>query len=347
MQEKIRLIMEKGKIKILFRTGGGKEKNQQLGLGHIYRTMNLGGNFKKNNVYFLIEDFGGVKKILNENGFKKIQTMKKKSLIADYNITKKAVVDNKIDVVVVDRYNIKPIYVKKLSKFVKTVIITDLKNIQYESALLVNGFVGFNSKKIINKFKTKCLVGPKYQILHKNFDSKLKEKPITKKIKILITFGGSDEKQIIDKILHSLEKFVENIEFRIIIGPVANKSKKVMSMSKKYPQSIIVKKNVKNMYKEMSEVNFGICSGGMTTYEFASTDTPFVIICDEHHQKITASEWHNQKIGINLGMINEKTGSKITKIIDNILKNQIKLKKGAKLVDGGGSNRIANEILKI
>jgi spore coat polysaccharide biosynthesis predicted glycosyltransferase SpsG len=335
-------------MRILIRTAGGKEKNQQLGMGHIYRTMNLGKEFGKNNVYFLIEDFGGAKKILDENGFEKIKIIKRKSSMSDdYNFTKKIAIENEINVIVIDRFNVNFNYVKNISKSFTTVVITDLNNIKYESKLLVNGFVGFKNKMIINQFKTKCLIGPQFQILHKNFQKKSKNKNKMKKTRILITFGGIDEKNILEKILESLIQFMEKIEFRIIIGPLAKKSKKLTELSKKFPNSIKIKNHVKNMHKEITEVDFGICGGGLTTYEFASVGTPFAIICDDRHQIITAKEWEKQKIAINLGMISDKTPQKTTKVIRGVLNNEIKLKKGTKLVDGNGSKRVMNEILKI
>ena len=93
--------------------------------------------------------------------------------------------------------------------------------------------------------------------------------------------------------------------------------------------------------------NFGICSGGLTSYEFASMGIPFIIICDDTHQLITAKEWNKREIGINLGIVNKNTKQRLNSKIEQILNNKIKFKNGIKLVDGLGIERIANEILKI
>ena len=52
------------RMKILFRTSGGAAPKRDLGLGHIYRSINLALALKNNDIHFLIQDFGGVKKIL-------------------------------------------------------------------------------------------------------------------------------------------------------------------------------------------------------------------------------------------------------------------------------------------
>ena len=101
------------------------------------------------------------------------------------------------------------------------------------------------------------------------------------------------------------------------------------------------------MKREILSSEFGFCSGGLTTYEFASMNVPFAIICDEKHQLKTAREWERRKIALNLGMIKKITKKDIKKIILKLMDNQIKLKSGRKVVDGKGSIRAANEIVKI
>ena len=112
---------------ILIRTGGGRAKGKELGLGHIYRTINLAKELKYNKIYFSLEDFGGAKEILQKNGFNKIETvMNKIKTEQDFKNTKLQIEKWKIDIVIIDRYKISKLYVKKLSKIIKVVIISDL-----------------------------------------------------------------------------------------------------------------------------------------------------------------------------------------------------------------------------
>ena len=70
--------MKQKKIKILFRTYGGKVSNRQTGLGHIFRSINLSYYLKHNaDLHFLVEDYGGAKKIFNEYGFTQISSLRK------------------------------------------------------------------------------------------------------------------------------------------------------------------------------------------------------------------------------------------------------------------------------
>jgi UDP-2,4-diacetamido-2,4,6-trideoxy-beta-L-altropyranose hydrolase len=333
-------------LKILFRTAGGKAPKMELGLGHIFRSINLAKEFRKNDIFFLIEDYGGVKKIILKNSLKNNYYLKKGiNLELDLKKTAKIIKNEKIDVLVIDHYHIQNEYVKKMKEIVKVVVISDLEKIDFPADLVINGFVGFKNKIIKNKFNTKCLLGPKYQILKKNFDKK--PSTIKKKFLILGTFGGYDEQKISEIILEELLNFDKLFYSKIILGPVSEKSKKLKQILEKKSKKIEVKTESYNMKNEILSSKFGFCTGGLTTYEFASMNVPFAIICDEKHQLKTAREWEKRKIAINLGMVKKTTKTDIKKIILQLIDNQIKLKQGQKVVDGKGSLRVSNEIVKI
>lgn len=338
--------MSQKKINILFRTSGGRAHDKELGLGHIYRCINLALHFSKNEIYFIIEDYGGAKKILGENGFKRIFFLRNEIDVAsDIKETSKIVKERKIDILIVDKYGINHKYLKEISKFVKTILITDLKNVDYKVDLVVNGFVGFKSGIRKNKYNTKCLMGPAYQILNKNFSKNIKA---IKKYTILATFGGLDDHNVIETFLTSISKYIKKIKVKIILGPATMRSEKIKIMEKRYRNHIKIIQRTKNMFKEISEAEFGICSGGITTYEFASLNVPFAIICQVNHQLITAREWERKGIALNLGLINYKTPDKIEKIINKILEKKIcLLTNNNHIIDGKGAQRVVREILKI
>jgi len=332
-------------MNILIRTAGGNSPKMELGLGHIFRTINLAKQFKDHNIIFLIEDFGGVEKILKEYKFKKIICIKNKiPLIEDLKNTLKIIKKQKIDLLIVDHFHLKKKYSSELRKFVKMVVITDLKNIQFSADLIINGFVGYENSIRKNQFGTKCCVGPKYQILNEKF-SKFSIKK--KENKIITTFGGIDEKGISKIMYHEFRKFDTNMKFKMILGPAAKKSKAFQKNTKSKEKIIQIKIKTNDMKKEIESTIFGFCAGGITTYEFASQNIPFAIICDDLHQLKTAKEWEKKKIAINLGMISNNTKIKVRGILTKIQKNEINLKNGRKVIDGKGSIRAKSEILKI
>lgn len=336
--------MKKQKIKILFRVAGGKAKKKELGLGHVYRSANLASEFRKNEVMFLLEDFGGARKILNAYGFKNIISLAKGIQIkSDIEKTINVVKKNKIDILIIDKYLVKTHYVNKVRKHVKTTLISDLKNINYDVNLLINGFIGFKNKTIKNKFGTKCLLGPKYQILNNQFAKKIVK--TKKQYKVLVTFGGFDEKNLTKIFLETFRNMKKPIKTKIILGPSTSKSE-IKKLSTKIKKNLIVVDKTKNMFKDMTKAEFGICSGGLTTYEFASLGIPFVIICQNKHQVLTAKQWEHRRDTINLGLPNIKTPKKLEKILNNVCSKKFK-PRNKTIVDGLGSYRVKSEIIKM
>jgi UDP-2,4-diacetamido-2,4,6-trideoxy-beta-L-altropyranose hydrolase len=331
---------------ILIRTGGGRAKGKELGLGHIYRTINLAKELKYNKIYFSLEDFGGAKEILQKNGFNKIETvMNKIKTEQDFKNTKLQIEKWKIDIVIIDRYKISKLYVKKLSKIIKVVIISDLLDLNFKANLIVNGFIGFKNQITKNKLNSKCMIGPNFQILNKEF-SKMNKKNI-KKWDLLISFGGYDEKNIIEIILKILPDYLNKLKVKIILGPVAKKNSELNKLQKKYSKNLHVKNSTKNMAKEMRNTKYGLCTGGLTTYEFACMKIPTGIISDDNHQIITAKQWQKLGFAKNLGIINKNSESKIRIFVDKVYERKFLTRNRKRMVDGLGSKRVANEILKM
>ena len=88
--------MTKTQLKILFRTAGGKTKTKELGLGHVYRCINLAKKMKGVKKYFLVEDYGGAIDTIKQNSFQNIFISKKNSnLKNNVNEIKKMIYEKK------------------------------------------------------------------------------------------------------------------------------------------------------------------------------------------------------------------------------------------------------------
>lgn len=156
----------------------------------------------------------------------------------------------------------------------------------------------------------------------------------------MITFGGYDEKNIALKIISFLKKKDFKINAKIILGSTNHSLSK--NFVKNHSRIKIVNKS-KNMAKEISEATFGLCSGGMTTYEFACLGTPFAILSQNNHQLKTARNWMKKNVAVNLGKFDSITNKKLEQFFENYLSNS-KLQNGRKFVDGKGSTRVNKEI---
>lgn len=327
-------------LKILFLTAGGSAPKKELGLGHIFRSLNLASHFKKNDVFFLLEDFGGSEKIIKKNGYRRIITFRKNE--NKKNKTIKVIKKFNINLIIIDRYKIPKSFVSKIKSYVKTVVISDLQDIDFNADLVVNGFIGFKNQIIKNSFGKRCLVGPSFQILNKNFSLKKKS---SKKFDLLVTFGGLDEKCITDKIIRILRQRDGRLTTKIICAPVSKQKKGFKKITKNERKWIKISYMTDDMHKEISQAHFGICSGGITTYEFACLQVPFGIVCQNRHQLLTAKHWQKKNFAMNLGLADSLEKNRIEKFLRWAMSKNKKNKR--KIVDGFGSQRIFQEIMKL
>jgi len=337
----------KNKLRILFRTTGGKATKKELGFGHVYRCVNLAESLKGNNLFFLIEDYGGVEEVIRKKRFQNLYKLPKNvSIESDIQKTINFIINKQIDILIIDKFNPSKKFVKQLKKYVQVVVISDLLKIEYPAHLIVNGFVGFENKITKNKMKSRCLLGPSFQILESKFSKKRAR--MDKEYDLLASFGGYDENNIIQILMEELLKFKGRLKTKIILGPATKKSNKISLLEKKLGNSVKVVKSTDDMYGEISSARFGLCSGGITSYEFAALQIPFAIICQVRHQMITANEWQNRSFAKNLGIIDGKTHQKLYRFLFELVEKKIHQKTMEKpLVDGKGSKLIAKEIIKL
>jgi len=339
--------LKQKKLKILFRTSGGRAKKKQLGLGHINRCISLSNVLKNCEIYFLIEDYGGVVEFIKRNKIRNIVKLRNNiDVESDIKETGSQIISKNIDILIVDKYKTKLKYFHKLKNLAKIVVLSDLKKIDFPVDLVVNGFVGFDNKKITNKYGTKCFVGPAFQILNQNF----KEKKFFKNkiYDILVTVGGFDERNIIETFMKQFLKYKGKIKAKIILGPATIKSQQIKKMEKYFGKNLTIKHHVSDMYNEITKSRFGLCSGGITSYEFACLNVPFAIICQVKHQLITAKAWVRKNKAYNFGVIDKNTAKKIDSLLKTISeKKSQKISKKPLIVDGLGSQRIACEICKL
>jgi spore coat polysaccharide biosynthesis predicted glycosyltransferase SpsG len=333
-------------MNFLIRTSGGPApKNQNIGYGHLFRSINLAKSLSLKKTYFAIEDFGGSKQILRNHGIDKINIFKKNiKLESDINKTKKIIHENSIDMLIIDKRKISNTYLQKLNSVVKTVVIYDIFDYNFSSDLVINGFIGFKNQIIKNKFNTKCLLGPKYFILNKKFAQKKKG---SKKIDILVTFGGFDASNLVEIFLSAAEDFLSNMSIKIILGPGTKKNSNIRNFEKKFNNRLSIIQTTSNMHQEISNAKFGICAGGFTTYEFAALKVPFAIISQVPHQLEIARVWEKKKIAYNLGIVNINTRKKIIDILQKIQKNNFKINLKNEQFDGLGIDRVSKEIKKL
>lgn len=316
-------------MRVLFLVDG----NNKIGVGHVYRSINLAKNLKKNghDIIFLTQK-NQSKKIISQIFDCKL------SRKLNNNTTKNFLKKFCPDIIIIDKLNETKTNLSFLHKFCpimgidyigkyKTMIDFGINILYPKSGILKNSYSSLNFAILDEKFQ------------------RYKKKKITKDIKsILILQGGADTYCFTPKIIKAVSNLKGNFKISVVLGPSFKCWSKLDRILKESKRPIKIYHNVKNMPVLMQQADLAVTAGGNTLLELACLGIPSLVICAEKFEEETAILLEKKNFCVNIGFGKSLTNSKIhyhlTKIVNdyNLRKKMHKI--GPKLVDGKGSLRI-------
>lgn len=226
--------------------------------------------------------------------------------------------------------------------------LDDNNRLAYPKGIVVNGNA-YAACLPYPKNKNKYLLGTKFAPLREEFN-RIEQKRIREKITdILITFGGSDVKNMTPRILKSICHSYPNLNKKVIIGSGFKNINEIRSYSDPKTQLVFspTGARLKNL---MQNSDVAISAGGQTIYELLQVGVPTIATAVANNQILNVKSLEKKKILLNLKPCgDEKIEDRIT-ILMTQLKNRDLRKKmsqlGKKLVDGKGTKRIVDFLLK-
>lgn len=264
-------------MNILFRA----DSSSQIGTGHIMRDLVLAKKYekKKHNIIFASRELeGNINYKIDEAKYKKVLVKSN-----DFNELNQIIKKQKIDMVVIDHYDIDFNFEKKLKKAnpcLKIFVLDDTYEKHYCDTLL-NHNISADKKRykglVPNKCKLKC--GKKYTLLREEFikEKKKKRKRNDTKIKtIFVAMGGADHSNINIDILKVLSKF-KNIKVNLVTTR-ANKNLKELEAYCQNKKWITLHINSNKIAKLMAKSDFAIVTPSVTINEVYYLGLPMVAV---------------------------------------------------------------------
>ncbi|MDI7198411.1 PseG/SpsG family protein [Leptospira santarosai] len=177
-------------------------------------------------------------------------------------------------------------------KVQKLICIDDTNRIPYpEKSIILNPGLGGQCIDY-DRNKNTVLTGIEYVLLRKPYREDFKFSSVNEKVEsILITLGGSDQLNLVPKILEILVKIKPEWKKEIIIGPSFQNIKEIESKSDKNTK-LYSGINPRAMRDLMFSVDLAITAGGQTIYELAKCAVPMIIIETAENQKLNIQTWH-------------------------------------------------------
>lgn len=316
---------------ILIRTGGSREE----GLGHLYRSIILGKALTASGerVFLWIDDNGLVRLVTSGKGLPII--------VAETDLHKE-ILSIKPSIIISDLPPKRSR--KKISTFcaennIVHVAIDDIGLVRPEANLLINPSV-----VIPNDLPQEYISGGKYALIDDSFSAINRERKGIENI--LISMGGSDPNNITEIVLDALYTLDSYPTINVVVGPGGN----IDTLSEKYPQTNIIYA-ANNMPRLMAESDIAFLSGGITLYEAAASGLATVVIAQNRHQGITASEFARAGTSIYLGLHDLVKKTDIVRAYKDLRNDAQRLGNmrysARQLIDGHGVSRVVSLIKEL
>lgn len=357
-------------MSIVFRVDSTKE----IGSGHLYRCLILANSLTESgfNCIFIINKRNDkISELIKFNRHQlkylsikdklpiseKINSHKqwlKHSWKEDAEATINILEKNFVSLVVVDHYSLDYRWERKIKKHTrKIMVIDDLDNRKHECDILLDhNYRSENNaykKNIINNLCLK-LLGLKYLIINKEYVNYKKKVTRENIKKILIFFGGSDSEKLTELIVGKLIKLDKNkYNVSIVIG-INNDRKKSIEKLIKNLNNFKCYESQMNLASMLEKNDLVIGALGMNLWERLCIGTPSVVISKGIDQKIFGKKLASKKCIHLIGHYNEVSEKKIELRLKKFLQMKITQSMTSRLqnmVDGCGTERVANELKKI
>ena len=338
-------------MKIIFRCDGANLP--EVGTGHVVRMVSLAKNLIRNkfcrnsDINFVTRGLGeyavGMNMIVDA-GFVKINT-KDSDLVWNSLSEAKMLVDLNADLLIIDRLSTELSWMREVtSKNTKIIVFDDNGPGAEFATIVINGIL--HSKKYWPHYYQG------YEYLYLGVPSEINISPIQSQIsKIVATFGGHDERDLVDFFLNSI--FDVNNKNRISVdilvrevaeGTLLRWNSKIHELLRIGWKEIRVIRNAPDFYQRLSTADLVLTAGGITVFEAISLGRPVIGLPQYSHQMETLVKLAN--IGAivlgtkSMDLDSSYLGESINHISRSALIREKMTSIGMELIDGRGANRI-------
>ncbi len=318
--------------KIIIRILGGKG----IGYGHYFRCLSLAKAIK------LVDTSIDIIFLINEDLLEQIKSTDFKFIISnnlqeDINIIEKL----DVDLFIFDSYLGNDKYLKQIKVKTKLMLIDDNNDI-YDSSIpdtIYNGNIHAEKLKYPDVKGQIKLLGTKYLIMKEEYWVNDINKSVNKE-GVLITTGGTDEYNIMLKILEEIIGL--DIKIKVIIGPgyTDNYIKEIENMKTNNTELIYKPDSLKD-YIALSKIV--ITAGGSTVYEVLLQNSIPIIFSMVNNQDLICKELNERGIEY-IGKYPHIDYFKIKKLVKRKYNDRLLDGSISDIVDGKGCKLLAEEI---
>lgn len=246
-------------------------------------------------------------------------------------------------------------YLTQIDSYFQTIMFWDLSPILFNPKTLIIPYVGsktYHSKLV--KTNSKNLLGEKYFVLRKEFLSYKNTYSFKKHVSVIVvTMGGSNPCNSIEKAIESIISTSFTGKCIVIVGACAKLNLSINIIDKINNSAIEFNfiYNNQNFISHLLKADIVFTNSGLTKYETIFLGIPtFTFSINSEHEKFMNLFEEKTKSIIHIGDMNRISISKITNELEKFIydhkKRELFFKRGKKIIDGQGSSRVLDHVIK-
>ena len=359
-------------MRVLFRADAAVE----IGTGHVVRCATLADALCQQgaDVAFACRTLpGDLLDWLRQKNFK-VLVLENRSLnpleAVDTLISSKQIWGDEalVDWLVVDHYALDAAWERAMrDQCCRIMVIDDLANRLHDCDLLLDqNQLEVEPSPYQRWVSPNCkqLLGPKFALLRPEF-TELRQRgdvegagskrfEFSKNLdvaSIFVFFGGSDPTGECFKALDALETLLPGIRLQVdLVAGAGNPQFAALQTRCRNLSDVTLHRQVSNMADLMQQATLSIGAGGTTTWERFCLGLPSVVIAVADNQVATSETLARQGYHLYLGQSSSVTSTQLAEALQTMLANpeqrQMLSQAGLALVDGQGTQRVLEAILK-
>jgi len=210
------------------------------------------------------------------------------------------------------------------------------------------------SEELYEKLKprkdTRLLLGSRYALLRKEFQqqrSRVKKSGPVKRI--LLTFGGGDDRGATLFCLKAIQFLGEEVERVVLLSSMNPRNEEIFTWCREGRDNVRIVIDAEETAPYMASADLAITAGGMTTFEMAALGIPVMILQIADNQVPITRAWQKCGYGVDMGCLDRLRPDYLQREMMSLMQNTTRRKAmaaaGLSLVDGQGTGRVARILL--
>lgn len=331
----------------------------QIGTGHVMRCLSLAEHLQKAGgkaVFVMAASIPSLNARLEFKGVDFLELDVIPGSLEDAGQTAQIAKDLSASWIVLDGYHFSSLYQKKIKDSgLRLLVVDDMGSVDFYFADIVlnQNLHADKSMYVKRENYASLLLGTCYVLLRPEFLKwcEWKRKFAKDDSNILVTLGGSDEKNFTGKVVKAIKQINSDKLEVVVIAPNNSHYEELESLIKGSKVNIQLRKNVENMSDLMAWADIAVSAGGTSSWELAFMGLPTLTIAIADNQCQVVEALGEAGVSVNLGWYEGVTlggmAEEISKVLLDVDRRAELSRCGRALVDGRGADRVLFEMKRV